>query len=60
MKKLLSMILVFTLACTLLAGCGSSDGGDSDSEYKDTIVFCQGNDITTLDGSQAPQERSVA
>ena len=42
MKKLLSMILVFTLACTLLAGCGSSDGGDSDSEYKDTIGILPG------------------
>ena len=57
-KKVISMILI--LCMLFMTACSSSGSGESpDSEYKDTIVFCNGNDISTLDGSIGQQERAV-
>lgn len=63
MKKLLCVTIAVLMM--LMFGCSantndSTEDENEDSEYKDTIVFCQGNDITTLDGSIGLQERAVA
>lgn len=54
MKKIVSLLLVFIL---LLGGCSSKDSGklstpdgsESEVVYKDTIVYAQQKDITSLD-----------
>lgn len=56
-KKVISLMLI--LSMLLMAGCGGSGDGEGEAEYKDTIVFCNGNDISTLDGSIGQQERAV-
>ena len=42
------------------AGSATSAAPEAAQEYKDTIVFCQGNDLTTMDISIGMQERACA
>ena len=72
MRKLIAMLLALTIVFAL-AACGNSapagntaaaPAGDAAAaseatEYKDTLVFCNGQDLTTLDGSIGQQERAV-
>ena len=58
MKKAIAMCLI---ACMVMTGCGGSKGGAGEPQetvagsdgqnvkIKDEIIFCQGNDLTTLD-----------
>ena len=60
MKKYLALMLI--LIMLIMTGCSQSTGGGNeevDSGFKDTIVFCNGQDISTLDGSIGQQERAV-
>lgn len=68
--------VLIALAAVIVCGVGylalTPDGGGSSSEeaqpaqvqenakYKDTIVFCQGNDLVTMDIIVGIQERSIA
>ncbi len=60
MKRFLCVVLAVFMI--LAAGCssGSNDSGGGETGYRDTLVFCQGNDLTTLDGSIGLQERAVS
>ena len=69
MKKAIAMCLI---ACMVMTGCGGSKGGaetpqetvaGSDGQnvkIKDEIIFCQGNDLTTLDATIGQQERAYS
>ena len=60
MKKAIAMCLI---ACMVMTGCGGSKGGAGEPQetvagsdgqnvkIKDEIIFCQGNDLTTLDAT---------
>ena len=68
--------VLIALAAVIVCGVGylalTPDGGGSSSEeaqpaqvqenakYKDTIVFCQGNDLVTMDIITGIQERSIS
>lgn len=66
MKK----IICFLLATAMLfaSGCGSQQKTPEEKQapssaevsYKDELVYCQGNDLTTMDASIGLQERAVA
>lgn len=56
-KKVIGVMLI--LSMLLFTACGGGSGDSAEGEYKDTIVFCNGNDISTLDGSIGQQERAV-
>jgi predicted small lipoprotein YifL len=56
MKRLISIVLILVMALTVLTGCGNTSpqanapaASDKPKEAKDTIVFAQGADITSLD-----------
>ena len=71
MKKRLSRILAMMLAMLmvlLLAACGSgnkdkTDGGSGtpsgSGSYKDTLTWCQGSDVTSLDPHQGKETPAV-
>ncbi|MDO4488691.1 MAG: ABC transporter substrate-binding protein [Eubacteriales bacterium] len=74
MKRVFSVLLASAMIF-VLAACGSSSSSAPASttaaasgetaaaaaatEYKDTLVFCNGQDLTTLDASIGQQERAV-
>jgi peptide/nickel transport system substrate-binding protein len=67
MKKLVSIVLVLAMALTVLTGCGNSNtssqpsspaASDKPKEAKDTIIFTQGADITSLDPHIGKQLRA--
>ena len=69
MKKAIAMCLI---ACMVMTGCGGSKGGAGEPQetvagsdgqnvkIKDEIIFCQGNDLTTLDATVGQQERAYS
>ena len=69
MKKAIAMCLI---ACMVMTGCGGSKGGAGEPQetvagsdgqnvkIKDEIIFCQGNDLTTLDATIGQQERAYS
>ena len=73
MKKNLLRLVAATLAlCTMMgmAACGSKDAGTTDGTtttgdtastggYKDTLVWAQGADVTSLDPHQGKETPSV-
>lgn len=65
MKKIICFLIAVTMLFT--SGCSSkpqktSDSGQGSGEslYKDELVYCQSNDLTTLDASIGLQERAVS
>lgn len=60
MKKIICFIIATMML--FVFGCSSKDESETSGEmdYKDELVFCQGNDLTTLDASIGVQERAVA
>lgn len=67
MKKILCLLVIASMIFTF--GCGSKQqetstgdqsSGSGEPSYKDELVYCQGNDLTSLDGSIGLQERAVA
>jgi len=67
MKKLLSTVLILAMALTVLTGCGGSSTDSQEGtpavsegakEAKDTIIFAQGADITSLDPQIGKQLRA--
>lgn len=65
MKKkicfLIAVIMIFAAGCSSKPQDSTSPGDSSgEIEYKDELMYCQSNDLTTLDGSIGLQERAVA
>jgi len=68
MKKLVSVLLIVAMALTVLTGCGNNSNAstqgstpaasDKPKEAKDTIIFTQGADITSLDPHIGKQLRA--
>lgn len=56
MKRVFAMLLAAAMMLSL-AACGGSNSGteppsaSGETEYKDTLVFCNGQDLTTMDAS---------
>lgn len=61
MKRVLATALM--LGMLFMIGCSSRtavSSTSSEDKIKDTIVFCQGNDLTTMDASIGQQERAYS
>ncbi|MBQ2865682.1 MAG: hypothetical protein IJE90_04085 [Clostridia bacterium] len=52
MKKLIALMLAFALLCTLFAGCGKSDGGETAKDNEGTVPDSSGNDDTKPDDTK--------
>jgi len=67
MKKLVTAVLILVMVLSVLTGCGNSNtasqtgtpaASEKPKETKDTIVFAQGADITSLDPQIGKQLRA--
>jgi len=52
MKKLIALMLAFALLCTLFAGCGKSDGGETAKDNEGTVPDSSGNDDAKPDDTK--------
>ncbi|MEA4846646.1 MAG: ABC transporter substrate-binding protein [Clostridiaceae bacterium] len=64
MKKILCFLIMaamlFTFGCSPKQETPNTEQGAGETGYKDELVFCQSNDLTTMDASIGLQERAVA
>jgi peptide/nickel transport system substrate-binding protein len=57
---LIAAMMLFAAGCSQTANDAPGQGQSSGGEFKDELVYCQGNDLTTMDGSVGLQERAVS